>query len=162
MSRSVKSGPCFVHLVAVGGLMILPATAAAQSDVHAHAIAEAYQEWVQATNDRDLQAWASFLAPDAIFLPAGGPALTDREAILTFYEGLFADDLFSLDCRQEQIEVAASQDLAWASGRCEASFTGTDGRIAHDSSVWVKVWKRQPSGEWKCAANSWGSADSLP
>ena len=129
----------------------------APRDSEGQAIAEAYAEWVQATNDRDLEAWAAFLAPNPIFLPADGPALTDREAILDYYEDLFADDLFALDCRQQQVEVAESEDLALASGRCEASFTGADGRLAHGSSTWVKVWKRQPSGAWKCVANSWGS-----
>ena len=159
MSRSGKSGPRLVHLIAVGCLLTPVAKAAAQSEADGQVIAETYEAWVRATNDRDLKTWASFLAPDAIFLPADSPALTDREAILAYYERLFADDSFSLDCEQEQVEVAESDDLAWASGRCEASFTGADGRIAHGSSVWVKVWKRQPSGAWRCAANSWGSAD---
>lgn len=158
-SRRVDS---YLGLLAGLSCMLVSATdAAAQSRVHEQAITEAYSMWVRTTNARDLDAWAEFLAPDAIFLPADSPALTDRQAILDFYDGLFADDQFSLDCQQEQVEVAASEDIAWSSGRCEASFTDGEGRLAHGSSKWVKVWKRQPSGEWKCAANSWSATDPL-
>ena len=138
-------------------MLAAPTDASAQSDVHEQAIAAAYSEWVQATNDRDLEAWASFLAPDAIFLPDGSPALSDRQSILDYYAALFADELFSLDCRQEHVEVAASEDIAWAAGRCEGTFTDSDGLKGYGSSKWVKVWKRQPSGEWMCVANSWAS-----
>jgi len=91
-----------VPLIVACCLLLTTVEATAQSEIHEQAIAGAYASWVQATNDKDLEKWASFLAPDAIFLPADSPALRDREAILDYYRGLFADALFSLDCRQEQ------------------------------------------------------------
>jgi len=129
----------------------------AQLGPHQKAIGEAYREWVGATNARDLEQWASFLAPDAIFLPPNSPALSDEKAIKDFYAQLFTDSRFSLNCRQERVEVAESEDLAWSTGHCEATFTGPDGKQAHDISKWAKVWKRLSNGEWKCMVNSWSS-----
>lgn len=148
-----ESGRLFASLIVTVFLFASVDEATAQSQEHA--VAKAYADWVQTTNAKDLEAWASFLAPEAIFLPPNSPILSDRKAILDFYAGLFADSQFSLDCRQERVEIAASGDMAWSSGHCSSSFTGPDGHLAHGSSKWMKVWKRQPSGEWKCAANSW-------
>ena len=70
-------------------------------------------------------------------------------AIRDFHARLFADSRFSLNCRQERIEVAEGRDMAWSTGSCEATFTGPDGDAATDSSKWAKVWIRQPNGDWK-------------
>ena len=124
---------------------------------HEEAIADTYREWLDATNGKDLERWASFLAPEPLFLPPNHPALRGETAIREFYARLFADDRFSLDCRQRQVTVAESEDLAWSAGSCEATLTAPDGEAARDSSKWAKVWVRQPNGDWKCALNSWSS-----
>jgi uncharacterized protein (TIGR02246 family) len=160
MNGITKADPLFGFLIAAVCLSLTTDEVLAQSGLHERAIADAYSSWVQTTNAKDLEAWASFLAPGAVFLPPDTPVLADRQAILDFYAELFADSQFSLDCRQERVDVAISEDLAWSFGKCESSFTGPDGRMHHGTSKWMKVWKRQPSGEWKCAANSWNSAVS--
>jgi uncharacterized protein (TIGR02246 family) len=141
------------------GLPMLFATgnASAQLGPHQKAIGEVYREWVAATNAKDLEHWASFLAPSAIFLPPNSPALSTEKAIKDFYAQSFTDSRFSLDCRQERVEVAKSEDLAWSTGHCEATFTAPDGKEGHGKSKWAKVWKRLSNGEWKCTLNSWSS-----
>jgi ketosteroid isomerase-like protein len=124
---------------------------------HHEAIDNAYWEWVDATNAKDLDRWATFLGPDPLFLPPDHVALRGESAIRDFYALLFADDRFALECRQEQVTVAEGQDMAWSTGSCEATFTGPDGDLATDSSKWAKVWIRLPSGDWKCTLNSWTS-----
>jgi len=157
MKRQTKSNfLCWSLLVAI----FLPLSrydVQAQSGPHEQAITKAYADWVQTVNAKDLVAWASFLAPDAIFLPPNSPVLSDRQAILDSYAELFGDDKFALTCRQDEVEVSKSEDLAWSHGHCESTFTDPDGRLAHGTSKWMKVWKRQPNGDWKCAANSWSS-----
>lgn len=129
----------------------------ASQESHSEAIVDTYREWVDATNAKDLDRWATFVGPDALFLPPDHAALRGELAIRDFYESLFADDRFSLDCRQDQVTVAESQDIAWSTGSCEATFTGPDGNAVTDSSKWAKVWVRLPSGDWKCTLNSWSS-----
>jgi ketosteroid isomerase-like protein len=128
---------------------------AAQVAHHERAISDAYSAWVETVNEKDLDAWGEYLAPEALFLPPNSPALSDRSEILEFYAALFADEQFSLDCRQEGVEVAGSEDIAWSFGYCSSTSTAPDGALAHGDSKWTKVWRRMPSGAWKCAMNSW-------
>ena len=116
-----------------------------------------YRDWVAAANAKDIERWATFLAPNAIFLPPNNPALTNEVDIKKFYIALFADERSRLDCRQERVEISLSKDLAWSTGHCLATFTGSNGEEAHDKSKWAKVWIRMESGEWKCIVNSWSS-----
>ena len=157
MNRLKKPSLRCAFLLAAVSLPLLPAEIQPQSGPHERAIANAYTDWVETTNAKDLDAWASFLAPDAVFFPPNSPVLAERRAILEFYAALFADDQFLLSCRQEHVEVSEAQDFAWSYGHCEATFTGPDGQVVHGTSKWMKVWRRQPNGEWKCAANSWSS-----
>ena len=133
------------------------AQSAATHGADRNAIGEAYAAWAQATNAKDMTRWASFLAPEALFLPPNHVALQGGDAIRSFYADLFADRLFALTCRQHKVEVATSGDFAWSTGSCEATFTGHNGEAAHDRSKWVKVWKKQSNGEWRCLVNSWSS-----
>ena len=138
-------------------LFVATGRAFAQQEGHHEAIDKAYREWVEATNAKDLNRWASFLAPNPLFLPPNHPALHGELEIREFYARMLADSLFSLNCRQEQIEVATAKDMAWSTGICEATFTGPDGDPARRSSKWAKVWRRLPGGNWKCALNSWSA-----
>ncbi|MEJ2237937.1 MAG: nuclear transport factor 2 family protein [Gemmatimonadales bacterium] len=139
-------------------LLLFPTSHAfGQQEAHREAIDTAYRDWVDATNAKDLNRWVTFLAPEPLFLPPDHPALRGQQPIRAFYARLFADSRFSLDCRQEQTEVAEAQDMAWSTGSCEATFTGPDGKAARGSSKWAKVWIRLPNGEWRCALNSWSS-----
>lgn len=118
-------------------------------------IESTYDAWVIATNAKDINLWSSYLAPNAVFIPPGVPSLETREAILDYYRNAFADPNFALDCQQFSVDVAQSRDMAWARGRCQASFTGPSGLQAHGTSRWFKVWLKQPDGSWKCGVNIW-------
>lgn len=157
MSRLRDSGGWRAVLVIASLTLLATAPGFAQVEVHELAIRKVYDEWVQTTHAKDLDRWASFLAPDPIFLPPNSPALRGDTAVKDFYAALFADERFSLDCRQESVEVAESEDFAWSTGHCEATFTDRDGGPGRDTSKWIKVWKRLPNGQWKCTANSWSS-----
>ena len=155
----MRRGGGTVAIGAILGISLLLPFAAeqalAQQEVHREAIDNAYRHWVDATNAKDLNLWASFLAPDPLFLPPNHPALRGEQAIRDFYARLFADSLFSLNCRQEHVEVAEAEDMAWSTGSCEATFTDPDGDAARGSSKWAKVWLRLPNGDWKCTLSSW-------
>jgi len=158
--RTVR-GTAFIRPTLSAVLLLLPAVAGhaiAQQEVHRQAIDTAYRNWVDATNARDMDRWATFLAPNPLFLPPDHQALRGEPAVREFYERLFADHNFSLDCRQEQIELAESEDMAWSTGTCEGTYTGPDGEVARGSTTWAKVWIRQPRGEWRCVVNSWSAS----
>ena len=120
-------------------------------------IEKLYPAWVETSKSEDLEVFASFLAPDARFHPPNVPALKTHEEIISFYRVLFEDPRFALDCQQQQVEVAASGDMAWSRGNCKSTFTGQDGEEAHLKTKWLKVWQKQPTGEWKNLVNMWNS-----
>lgn len=114
-----------------------------------------YDNWVEATNEKDIERWLIYLDEDAVFLPPGHAALESRDEIIDFYSDLFMDPNFALTCRQTFVEVSASNDIAWARGTCNATFTAQDGELGSGTSKWSKVWRRSESGEWKCRLNTW-------
>ena len=128
---------------------------AAESDVQA--IERTYRAWVEATNEKDIEKWSSFLAEDPYFSPADASPLAGREAVLAYYEKSFSDPQFSLNCDQLEVHVSESGDMAWSRGICEATFTLPDGRKGSGSSRWLKVWAKYPDGSWKGRINYWKS-----
>lgn len=135
----------------------VPVANAGDADVQA--IETTYRAWVEATNEKNIETWSSFLANSPYFSPADSPPLTSREAVLAYYEKSFSDPWFSLDCEQLEVQVAKSGDMAWSRGKCEATYTTPDGSEGRGSSQWIKVWTKYPDGSWKCRINSW-KADS--
>lgn len=118
-------------------------------------IEETYDEWVRVTNTKDIEMWSAFVAPGAVFAPAGAPVLQTIEDIREYYEASFADPHFSLDCEQQGVEIAESGDMAWARGICNFTGTAPDGDLASGTSRWFKVWLKQSDGSWKCKVNTW-------
>lgn len=118
-----------------------------------------YIAWVEATNDKDIERWSAFLADEPYFAPADSLPLANAGAVIQYYERSFADPHFSLDCEQEHVEVSESGKMAWSRGRCNATFTGTDGGKASGASRWLKVWIKQSNGSWRCRVNSWRNVD---
>ena len=102
-------------LLAAAGLCgCAPAGPQVDTAADVAAIEKLYPAWVETTRSRDLEAFASFLAPGAHFQPPDHPALQSRQEIMEFYRKLYEDPQFALNCRQQQVEVAASGDMAWS------------------------------------------------
>jgi ketosteroid isomerase-like protein len=134
-------------------------SAAEESDERA--IHVTYDAWVEATNRKDIEEWSTFLAMNPYFFPADSPPLTSAEEIIDYYARSFSDPRFALDCEQEHVDVSESGGMAWSRGRCNATFTGPDGKEASGSSRWFKVWIKQSDDTWRCRVNSWRNVDQL-
>lgn len=145
----------FVLLIAIG--CMFPTALWGDANDDAEAIRDTYLEWVASTNARDIDRWATFVAPGAVFLPPGTAPLESKESITAFYAELFDDPNFSLACSQRHVEIADSGELAWSRGICAATFSLPDGTVGQGSSKWVKVWVLSEDGQWKCRLNTWNS-----
>lgn len=124
-------------------------------------IHETYKAWVEATNEKDIEKWSMFLATNPYFHPADSSPLTSTDEVVGYYARSFADPKFSLDCKQEYVEVSESGEMAWSRGECNVTFTGPDGNEASGASRWFKVWIRQSDGSWRCRVNTWRNIDQL-
>lgn len=143
---------CLATVVATGSI-------SGAADSEELSIRDTYIAWVKATNEKDIGRWSAFLADNPYFSPADSPPLASAGEVISYYEQSFADPYFSLDCEQEHVEVSESGEMAWSRGRCNATFTGTDGERASGTSRWFKVWIKQSNGSWRCRVNSWKNVD---
>ena len=88
------------------GSLLLGQIGAMASAADQGLIEETYNTWVEATNSRDIERWASYVAPKAVFVPPGVQVLETKQAILDYYRAAFADPHFALDCEQTSVDVA--------------------------------------------------------
>ena len=145
-----------VLLIYCSAGFVFSGTAFGQSE-DARAIENAYYDWAAAANAKDIERWSAYLAPEVLFLPPNHAALITHESIRQYYLELFADPNFTLHCEQRSVEIAASGDIAWATGGCEGTFTDSDGEKERGKSKWAKVWAKQADGTWKCQLNIWNA-----
>lgn len=129
------------------------------TDSDESSIQDTYNAWVEASNERDIEKWSTFLAENPYFSPADAPPLTSADEVIGYYKRSFADPWFSLDCAQEHVEVSESGEMAWSRGICNATFTGPDGKKASGRSRWFKVWIKQSDGSWRGRVNAWKYVD---
>ena len=70
------------------------------ADSDERAIHQTYKAWLEATNRKDIDEWATFLASDPYFVPADSSPLATTEEVIDYYARSFSDPLFALDCTQ--------------------------------------------------------------
>ena len=142
-------------------LVLAPAACskALGAETDEQSIHETYKAWVEATNEKDIEKWSTFLAANPYFYPADSPPLANADEVISYYARSFADPRFSLDCKQEHVDVSASGEMAWSRGACKATFTGPDGSESTGKSRWLKVWIKQSDGSWRCRVNTWRSVN---
>ena len=152
-------------------LMIISLSASGQTDWSdqesyaddEEAIRAAYDAWVVAADDKDIEAWVTVLAPDAIFLPPNTGALTTYEDIRDLYISIFEDPNWSIACEQTEVEIAEARDMAWSRGYCNTTVSDSNGMPVENRGKWNKVWLKQADGSWKNRLNSFspvGTAES--
>ena len=131
------------------------------AEIDGQSVHETYEAWVNATNEKDIEKWSTFLATNPYFHPAHSTPLANADEVISYYARSFADPRFSLDCKQEHVDVSASGDMTWSRGWCKATFTGPDGSEATGTTRWLKVWIKQSDGSWRCRVNTWRNVNQL-
>ncbi len=109
--------------------------AALESDLRATETA-----FAKSMADRDLTAFAAFLAEDAVFF-GGGQPLRGREAVVTGWARFFEDQAAPFAWAPQDVFVLASGELGLSSG----PVYGPDGKQV---SFFTSTWRREPDGRW--------------
>lgn len=91
---------------------------------------------------RDYQAFASFIAEDAVFFGGQNKAYRGKKAVVDSWKGFYEKPDAPFSWRSEQVEVAESGQLAHSSGPV---FSPKGERIATFNSI----WRRERDGSWK-------------
>jgi len=97
--------------------------------------------FARAMADRDLTAFTSFIADDAVFFGGGG-ALRGREAIVAGWARFFEDEAAPFSWAPQDVFVLATDGLGLSSGPVH----GADGAPA---GFFTSTWRRDPDGAWK-------------
>ncbi len=96
--------------------------------------------------DRDLAAFASFVAEEAVFV-GGKSVFRGREAVVAGWKPLFAASKAPFSWRPEQVEVIDSGTLALSRG----PVLDPDGKRA---GTFSSTWRREKDGEWRVVLDS--------
>lgn len=118
------------------------------------AIRQADADWAQWAMAKDLDKCMSQYEADAVAFAPGMPAYIGKDNIRKFIAGLLASPHLHLEIHVARVDVARSGDLAMDRGTASATVTGKNGKPATSSSAYVLVWKKQPDGSWKIAADT--------
>ena len=95
----------------------------------------------------DIEAFASFIHPEARFVGAG--VLSGREAVVEGWRPLFEPGGPRLVWRPQVVEVIGSGDLAFSRGPYRLVATGPDGEETVGWGLFNSTWQRGEDGEWQ-------------
>jgi ketosteroid isomerase-like protein len=91
--------------------------------------------------DRDLDAFASFVSEEAVFVSGAGP-LRGRQAVVDGWKRYFEGPKAPFSWAPDRVEVIRSGALALSSG----PVMGPDGQRV---GTFVSTWRREKDGEWR-------------
>ena len=103
-------------------------------------VREAENAFAKTMADRDLEAFASFVADDAFFF--GPKGLRGKKAVVDAWSKFYEGKTAPFSWRAETVEVLDTGDLAFSSGPV---FDPEGKRTATFNSV----WRREADGKWK-------------
>ena len=109
--------------------------------------------WSESVDDTD--AFLSFIADGAYFMPFGAP-LAQGDAIRTTWEGLTSTLGFGLEWQATTAEVAASGDIGYTVGTFELTVE-QDGIAMLTEGKYVTIWHKQADGSWKVQVDIFNS-----
>lgn len=98
---------------------------------------------------------ASVYADDAVLMPPGFEAARGRPSVEQFWRAAFQFGLKAVTLQPQ--EVVAAGDLAYEIGAGTARMETPDGQATETTSKYLLVWRRQPDGVWRIAADIWNS-----
>jgi ketosteroid isomerase-like protein len=129
----------------------------AKVDVEAErtALRTADTEW--SANTSNMETWMSYVAPDGVIQPPNQPALVGADNIRTWATQMFSMPGMSISWEPQTVEVAASGDIGYTAGKYTFSAQGPDGMPINDHGKYLCTWKKDASGAWKVAVDTWNS-----
>jgi uncharacterized protein (TIGR02246 family) len=124
------------------------------------AIRKLDDEWSKAVAAKDLEKTMSYYVDDALMMPPNIPTLTGKDSIRTLWKSLLEAPGFTGGWKATRVDVSA--DLAYVTGTYEITETDDSGKPMTDKGKYIKNWKKQRDGSWKCVADMFSSDVSTP
>jgi len=140
----------FLSVCAVMVCVAVGCSQAGNRDAAVKAIQSNDAQWNVDLAAKDPDKIASHYADDAVFIVAGSPPFSGKDAIRNAYKGMVADPAMSLTFQAARIDVAQSGELAYTEGSYMLTVTDpASKKIVHDHGSYVTTYRRQADGSWK-------------
>jgi len=121
------------------------------------ALMNADAAWFESHDDIDR--FVTFLADDAVFMPADAPAARG-DAIRSTWEQLLSLPGFNLEWQASSAAVAEAGDMGYTLGTYELTIE-QDGTPMVTVGKYVTLWRKQADGSWKVVVDCF-NADGPP
>jgi ketosteroid isomerase-like protein len=115
-------------------------SAVSDAQVLQQQVSAAETAFAKSMADRDLNAFASFIAEDAVFLNGGKP-LRGKAAIVEFWKRFFTAKEAPFSWKPELVQVLPTGGLAHSSGPVSAG--------GKQFANFYSTWRREADGSWK-------------
>jgi uncharacterized protein (TIGR02246 family) len=111
-------------------------------------------DFAKAAAAKDLDKCTSLYMDDAVLFSPGVPAVIGKDNIGKFFQQMLAAPSMQFAFSNVIVDVARSGDLAEDRGSFQVTTTDKKGKPVTQSGEYVLVWKKQPDGSWKIAADT--------
>lgn len=128
-------------LTLAAALLAQAALAAETTEELARQVREAETAFAKTMADRDLQAFAKFIADDAVFF-GQKEAFSGKAAVIESWQGLYQGKEAPFSWRPENVEVTSSGTLAHSSG----PVFDPQGK---QFGTFNSIWRREADGTWQ-------------
>ncbi len=112
---------------------------------------------LKAAQVKDVDRAVSCYADDASWLPPNAPIANGKEAIRAGWAQLLASPGFAIDWQITKLDISRAGDLAYTLYAYQLTMRGPDAKPLTDRGKDMAVWKKQPDGSWKIAADTFNS-----
>jgi len=100
------------------------------------------------------EAWVAYFGDHGALLPANAPPLSGPDAIRETMTPVFTQPGSSLRWQPTRAEILIPGALGYTLGRYERRRNGDDGRPLVQRGTYFTLWRKQPDGSWKIAADT--------
>jgi uncharacterized protein (TIGR02246 family) len=136
--------------ITAGGCAKYSSSGGASADEVKTALKDDEKKWNEQFKSKDLEGLLGHYATDAYFVAPGVKPATGSTEIRKVYADATSDQAFEISFANDKIEVAGSDDLAYARGRFSEKYTDPKTqKVMTGSGSYVTVYKKQADGSWK-------------
>lgn len=119
-------------------------------------ILEIDKQWATAVAEgRDVEHILSFWADDAKIFAPGTPLIEGKTAIRQFVQNSLAMPGFRLQWNTNEVVISSDGSFAYATGTNQTTLNDSQGKKVTIHGKAVTVWRKEPSGTWKCIIDIW-------
>jgi uncharacterized protein (TIGR02246 family) len=117
------------------------------------AIRSASADWSKAAQAKDLDKIVGVYTDDAVYFVNNGALVKGKDNIKMSWQPMLGSPGTTLSWTTSYIEVARSGDLAYEYGTYSLVTEAKKGKPTEEKGKYVTVWRKQPDGSWKVAAD---------